>query len=797
MSYADFKNGLQSFNEYVSAENQSIDLAGDYDNAVVRVELGSSAKQMICDLLAGKGLRLPQIQFCLDVNLSILQGLAAGVHIGLASALGACREGLNAFNEHTGLTNTLGRLNMIIGEAASVASMINVCNSPINPVPIPNLIETIMGSFLGKGEAILNKLGRLVPGRLNVCYDPATGKIGHDAYLAAGLLEEIRQALEAGFDITGIVDEWIAQLNSIRDDFAYIISIENDAATAAVEAQGLGKTVDTVTTLADNAPLVSIRSPLKDESRSPAKVAKVNKYKDQNGNTITGTTPNGTYNETTYGLEIAVKFTEKMDPATITGRSTSDTTNINDGYYGTIAILAGGEELKFSIGPIRVDENYTTFKGIVQVPENLVPTEGNTTPAILYVGSNTRSGNNLVIPTSESGKVMPSTDWKSTDFAIGPSVDAVAAVDVVGFTLPGDMILGLPEYTSINEPMADVVNLFSITKDITGYPVQTTDGTILSNVLNGLPFDEATVNSLLAGEGYLAPVYTTVPEYDYCGNIIGYKTEFTQGVLEGDTPSTTAALGTNLLIPPKVARINPSSDAVNVKLDISIIVTFTQEMDASSFTTGDVRTTWKPTTTYNINDPVEYLGVHYTSTTNNNVRNAPLGSSSWTQTSAAQTGAGTGTVRFKQGSTYLTGFTLTYNSGSKQLVITPSSLLAAGSTYNIEIIGTNTSSAAGVSPVENTSGVPMANTFSSSFTASATGETESSGVVVSASGGTVGLPSYTVTELLLLSVTSADAGSMAWCSNDYSSGSIQSTTAVYNGSNWVRVDNGAQITAPP
>ena len=65
MSYADFKNGLQSFNEYVKAENQSLNLAGSYDNAVARVEIGPNMKQMICDLLAGKfPPRLPQIQFC-------------------------------------------------------------------------------------------------------------------------------------------------------------------------------------------------------------------------------------------------------------------------------------------------------------------------------------------------------------------------------------------------------------------------------------------------------------------------------------------------------------------------------------------------------------------------------------------------------------------------------------------------------------------------------------------------------------------------------------------------------------
>lgn len=800
MSYADFKNGLQTFNEYISAQNQSIDLAGDYDNAIVRAEIGPGVKTMICDLLTGRmPPRLPQIQFCLDVNLGVVQGLAAGVHIGLAAALGACREGLQAFNEHTGLTNTLGRLNMIIGEAAAIASMINVCNNPINPVPIPNLLETIMGSFLGKGEAILNKLGRLVPGRLNVCYDPATGQIGHDAYASVALLEEIKQALDAGFDITDIVDDWIAQLYSIRDDFAYIITLENDAASAAVEAQGLGGTVDTVTTLADNAPLVSLTNPIASEQITPKKITKINKYKDAQGNTLTGTTANGTYQEVSYAIEVSVKFTEKMDPTTITSKNSSSTGLVN-GNYGTIMIASpSGAEYTWSVGPLRTDENYTTYKGLVQIPASDIPGTGSATQLVFYIGTNGRTDNNnanLVIPTSESGKLMQSSAYKTFNFLIGPAEDAVPAEDVVGMGVPGDMILGIPEYNSVNEPMADSVNAFALFKQLAGYPVQSTNGKVSSNIFNVI-FDNDTVTRLADGEKYISPVYTTVPEYDYCGNIIGYKTEFTQGALDPDTPATVAAMATNLLIPPVITTTSPSTGATGTFIDTTITITFSQEMDPSTFTTGDVRTTWNANKTYGQSDTVEYNGILFTSNLATNKGFVPGVSNNWVQTTAAQTGAGTGTVRLKTGSTYLSAFTITYNSGSRQLIITPSSNLNAGTTYNVEIIGSNTASTANTSPVENTSGVPMALTFSFSFTTSATGATQQAGVVVSAAGGTVGLPSYTVAQLLLLSVTNSDAGSMAWVTNDYSSGSTQSTTAVYNGSNWVRVDNGTQITAPP
>ena len=785
MSYADFKNGLQSFNEYVKSENQSLNLAGSYDNAVARVEIGPNMKQMICDLLAGKfPPRLPQIQFCLDVNLGIVQGLAAGVHLGLASALGACREGLQAFNEHTGLTSTLGRLNAIIGEAASVASMINVCNNPINPVPIPNLIEQMMGSFLGNGEAILNKLGRIIPDRANICYDPATGKISTDAYIDGGLLQEIKDALEASFDLStysAIVDAWIADLYSIRDDFAYIISIENDAAAAAVEAQGLGETVDTVTTLADNAPVVSVRNPMKNQTVQPKTVTKVNKYTNYPNETTT----------TVYTIPISIKFTERMDPKTITGR-TATSSGLGNGTYGTIVIGDHvGNECIWSVGPMRVDKNYTTFKGLVQVPSAAMPSGNNTTMLSLYVGTNGRDNNNnehLVIPTSESGKEQPSSDHITENFNISAPVAATASSNIIGLGVPGDMQLGIPEYTSISEPTSDLVNLFAIFKQLAGYPVQKTDGTVSPTIFNSL-LDDASVDTLAQGEQYASAIYNTVPVYDYCGNVTGYTTAFTQGSLPEDTPTTVAAMATNLLTPPVVTTTSPSTGASGVFIDTSIIITFSQEMDATTFTSGDIRTTWKMNKVYALNDTVEYLGVHYSSNSNNNTRNVPLGSASWTQESAAQTGAGTGTVRFKKGTTYQTGFSMSYSTGNRQLTISPSANLTANTGYTVEIIGTSTSTPAGVSPVENTSGVPMANTFTFSFTTSTTGDTQSSSVVVSASGGTVGLPSYTKAQLALLSVTASDAGSMAWCS-DANGGA---STAVYNGTKWVKVSDGTDV----
>ena len=318
MAYSDFKDDLQTFNNYISAEKHSVGLEGSYgDSTVVRAEIGGNMKTMICNLLAGNGLKpMPQIQICLDMNLNELMGIASA-NAALMGALAACRSALQAFNTHTGLSATLMRLNAVIGEAAAIASMINFCATPINPKPIPNLLETVMGAFLGKGEAILNKLGRVIPDRASVCFDFSTGKLNTDAYINGGLLQEIRDALEAGIDISGLVDDWIAQLMSIADDFKRIIQFENDIANAAMEQNGLGGgTGDSLApvTLPDANPQVQIFQSGYSTTQFAADGTEVAPIIVTKINNATSTT------STKVTLDVVVKFTEKMDPASLTCR---------------------------------------------------------------------------------------------------------------------------------------------------------------------------------------------------------------------------------------------------------------------------------------------------------------------------------------------------------------------------------------------------------------------------------------------------------------------------------------------
>jgi len=791
MSYGDFKGKLATFNEYIAAENQSIDVESLYDdNAVVSVEIGGNMKTMICNLLAGKGLKpAPQIQICLDMNLNELLFIASG-NAALMGALAACRSALQAFNQHTGLSATLARLNAVMGEAAAIASMINFCANPINPKPIPNVLETIMGSFLGAGEAILNRLGRVIPDRAKFCFDFSTGTLNTDAFIDGGLLDDIRKAFDAGIDTSGLWEDWVAQLHSIADDFTKVIRLENDVAKAATENKGLGShapgAVDALQSFPDLPPEVVLFQPTGGGKVTPLTTTKVNSY-------------DTSLTYTRFTFDVAIKFSERMDPDTVVARLANQS-GLSQGTYGTVVISQAGTELVWATRPQNLDDSYSRYGGTVRIDNTSTYT---TDTFAFYVGSNYQFS--PTTPTSRTkddavGKQM--INPKNINFTCNPAIQAVAGTGAfVGVALPGqsdeEQKLGTGNYPDLPTAMNNAQNIMALWKQLAGYPIQRQDGTILTNIFDAF-LDDDTKALVAAGENYIAPVYTQVAEKDYCGNITGYKYVFTQGALE--TPDLVAAdtLSTLLTERPIVLEVTPNSNATDILIDATIKLRFSQNMDSSTFTIGDTRTTWDPNITYVVNDIIEYVGKEYKSILTSNLNRIPsLNPLFWEAVTSAQTTAGTGTVRMIDTSLankHVEG-TISYTSTNNTMTYTPSSNLIASHVYEIKVVGANTSTADKVSPIENISGVTMTNTFSSSFTVSATGASSGTGVVVTAAGSTVGLPQYTVAELLGLAVFAADTGSMAWCTNDNSSGSLSPTTVVYNGTNWVRVDNGFTISA--
>jgi len=870
MSYSDFKNGLTTFHEYIAPENQNIPIATPFDGSVVRVELGVNPKQMLCDLLAGKfPPKLPQIQLCLDMNLGALESVASA-NAALVGAIQGCRAALQGFNEHTGLPSTLARVNAVIGEAAAVASMIAFCSDPINPKPIPNLLETIMGSFLGAGEAIMNKLGKVMGGGQTVCMDFSTNppSINHNIYIPGGLLDDIWKAIESGMSWGPLVDDWINQFNAIRDEFYSLIEKENAIAEAAIEAGGVGGSNE-IPTLADANPVVQTSTPVKEGEATPIVTSVKNPYggcfiggivypdnhdprfqsKSDCENTNVGgtwiksgdTNPQflaGGYTGNVYTLDVALKFTEKMNPNTIVVRKKTDHSgtvgnNLGTGFWGSVRLLSpNGKECLWAGQMQRQDSQYTTFQGTVYIPKDEITANSTYT---LQVGSNARGVNtnpSKILPTSEAGKVKLTT--YEAKFQINAPVAPTAATDPIGTARDENDLDSedrdtpkIIDKTSNNnlltQGMNDVVTLFSLWKQLSGYPLQKTDGTSLETIFHAI-FSDETVSTLNNGENYTAPVFTTTPEYDYCGNVIGYKTEFVQGSIETSDTTKATQLDSLVSIPPTVKSVTPAVSATGVFTDVTIKIIFSQDMDSVSFTTRDIKTTWKPTKIYDAftggswptgataTNTVEYEGAEYSSNANNNTNNLPTDTTYWTKRQDAHptsgnsidhnlgpTGPGTGTVRLYNNTTskYLLDISIAYNANNRTLNIAPKTALLASNQYTVVIIGTSGSVTAKCDPVENNSGVPLESNFSSSFTINAGGNTEASAVFSQSAGGAIKFPNYTYSGLgsLANGLTATDSGATAFCLDCTNGSGVPKEEIVYwTGTQWKHVSDGQVIS---
>lgn len=225
-TFTDFKNGLQDFNDYISPTHHvQENLLGDSSFLAVQAELDYNLKDIICALLAGQGLQLPNLQICLSAAIDEL--LKQPIQGALRDALATVADAMAAFQEHTNINGILGQLNGVIDEVAAVGSMINFCAAPVDPVAIPNMLENAFGSFLGSGLGIINGLGNILPDNLCAC-------IGLDGNFNASSLNQ--GALKSVFDnldniLSGnfaqeALDDLIGSLNSIADDIGELIALE-------------------------------------------------------------------------------------------------------------------------------------------------------------------------------------------------------------------------------------------------------------------------------------------------------------------------------------------------------------------------------------------------------------------------------------------------------------------------------------------------------------------------------------------------------------------------------------------
>jgi len=240
--------GLQRVNDYLDTQHYSqIEIDQNLDgfgNIVVSAGYDFSFREILCSLLAGQGLKLPNIQICISLNLQALVGPLIGqIQSALAGALQALNNAFNDFLQHTGIQNVLNRINDVIAEIAGIANMINFCGEPLVPIPIPLSLENALQSFLGRGMDMINSIGSIIPSEIGGCLgvggttnNPSfNGQIFND-----GILYDIWQNFDRIItgDLTPIeLENYISRINEIINEIKSLIEEETNM-SSLVETGG-------------------------------------------------------------------------------------------------------------------------------------------------------------------------------------------------------------------------------------------------------------------------------------------------------------------------------------------------------------------------------------------------------------------------------------------------------------------------------------------------------------------------------------------------------------------------------
>lgn len=226
MPFRDFSQGLQNANEYLDTRHHisGTQAAGsDALRGVVSAEYSFTLRELLCGLLAGNGLKLPNVQLCLHSNIGALLGIQ-GLQSELNDALTELQGNLESFMDHTKLDQVLGRLNGVLAEAQNVANMINFCSAPVDPIAIPNMLERAMGSFLGAGKAITDAIGSISDADMCACISSSgfnsnvfnggllgqlasnMSKVTNGSFLQSELDAILDDVKAIGSQITGLID---------------------------------------------------------------------------------------------------------------------------------------------------------------------------------------------------------------------------------------------------------------------------------------------------------------------------------------------------------------------------------------------------------------------------------------------------------------------------------------------------------------------------------------------------------------------------------------------------------------
>jgi hypothetical protein len=218
MSFTDFQAGLQSASDYLGARhhlNGTTALGNDALRIVGMAQYSFTLRELLCGILSGNGLKLPNLQICIHANIAALLGLPNLQGI-LRDALNELNSAFERFMDHTKIDDILGRLNAVLAEAQNVANLINFCATPVDPIAIPNMLERAFGSFLGAGKSIIDSIGSMAPS--DVC-----GCIGTNGFNTNVFNGGILGVISSNFaDVTnGTLSDEI--ISSIRNDITSVV----------------------------------------------------------------------------------------------------------------------------------------------------------------------------------------------------------------------------------------------------------------------------------------------------------------------------------------------------------------------------------------------------------------------------------------------------------------------------------------------------------------------------------------------------------------------------------------------
>jgi len=227
--FTDFDGESLDQESYLDTQNAADpDLEGspaDIQRFVIPAAIENTLKEIICGLAGGGGLKLPNKQICINHAINALLGQITGIASqALQGAIGALAGAFQNFMSHLNLDAVLGRINGVLGQISNLANMINFCSAPVDPIQIPNVLQNAMGSFLGKGMEIMNKIGNIPAPNIGGCTDGGF----NPGLFDGGVLKTIGDNLD---DLSLVEDIVIADIEEIITDIDDLIIDETNVPT--------------------------------------------------------------------------------------------------------------------------------------------------------------------------------------------------------------------------------------------------------------------------------------------------------------------------------------------------------------------------------------------------------------------------------------------------------------------------------------------------------------------------------------------------------------------------------------